>query len=73
MRFISHHEVEWRLICDGVRAVVMGELHMGDLVGPGIQVRATEDLEICFNLLVDLFSFTVRLRVVGSGKGEVVV
>ena len=73
MGFISHHEIEQRLICDRVRVVVVGELHMGDFVGPGTRVGPTEDLKVCFNLLVDMFGFAVRLRMVGGGKGEVVV
>ena len=28
--FISHHEIEWRLISDRVRVMVVGEFCMGD-------------------------------------------
>ena len=73
MRFISHHKIEWGLVCDGMRAVVVGKLHMGDLISPGTWVGSTEDLEVCFNLLVDTFCFTIRLWMVGSGEGEVIV
>ena len=73
MRFISHHEIEQRLVCDGARVVVVGKLCMGDLISPGTRVRPAEDPKVCFNLLVDIFCFTIRLRVVGSGKGEVIV
>ena len=73
MRFISHHEIEWRLIHDGVRAVVVGELHMGDLISPGTGVGPAKDPKVHFNLLIDTFCFTVGLRVVGCGKGEVIV
>ena len=51
----------------------MDKLHMGDLIGPGTQVGPIEDLKVCLNLLVDTFHFTVKLRMVGSGEGEVVV
>ena len=30
MGFISHHEVKWGLIGDGMRAVIMRELSMGN-------------------------------------------
>ena len=73
MRFVSHHEIEWGLIRDGVWAVIVSEFGMGDFVSPGIRVGPTEDPKVCFNLLVDTFCFTVGLRVVGSGEGEVVV
>ena len=53
--------------------VVVGKLHMGDFIGPGTRVAATEDLKVCFNFLIDSFSFAIRLRMVGSGKGEIVV
>ena len=53
--------------------MVVGKFCMGDLIGPGTQVRSAEDSEVHFNLLVDLFHFAVRLRVVCCGKGEVVV
>ena len=59
MRFISHHEVEWRLIGDGVGAVIVREFSMGDLVCPETRVGPAEDLKVCFNLLVDTFSFAV--------------
>ena len=34
---------------------------------------STEDLKICFNFLVDPFSLPVRLGVIGSREGEIVV
>ena len=70
MRFISHHEIEWRLVHDGVMAVVVGKFHVGDLVGPGIRIGPTEDPKVHFNLLVDTFCFAIGLRVVGSGEGR---
>ena len=73
MQFISHHEIEWGLIHDRVRAVIVGEFSVGDFVCLGIRVRPTEDLKICFNFLVNTFHFAIRLCVVGSGEGEVVV
>ena len=32
--FVSHHEIEWGLIGDGVRAVIVGEFCVGDQFGP---------------------------------------
>ena len=46
MRFISHYEIEQRLIYDRVRAVVMGKLCMGDLIDLGIRVGPIEDLKV---------------------------
>ena len=34
MGFISHHEIEQRLVRDGMGAVVVGEFCMGDRFGP---------------------------------------
>ena len=73
MRFISHHEIEQGLICDGVRAVIVGEFSMRDFVCPRTRVGSTEDLKVHFNLLVDTFCFAIRLWVVDSGEREVVV
>ena len=53
--------------------MVVCEFCMGNFVSPGSRVRPTKDPQIGFNLLVDSFSFSVRLRVVGSGKRKVIV
>ena len=34
MQFISHHEIEQRLICGGMGVVIVDKLSMGDLVYP---------------------------------------
>ena len=73
MRFISHHEIEWRLVCDGVRAVIVGEFCMRDLVSPGTRVGSTEDLKVHVNLLVDTFSLAIRLGVIDSREGEIII
>ena len=67
MRFISHYEIEWRLIRDGVRAVIVGEFCMRDFVSSGTRIRSTEVSKVCFNLLIDPFCLTVRLKVVSGG------
>ena len=73
MRFIPHHEVKQRLVYDGVRVVVVDKLCMGGLIGPGTWVGPTEDLKVCFNLLVNMFCLAIRLEVVGSREGEVII
>ena len=53
--------------------VVVCEFHMGNFVSPGSGIRSTKDPQIGFNSLVDLFSFSIRLRMVGGGEREIVV
>ena len=53
--------------------VIVGEFRVGDLVGPGTGIEPTENLKVCFNLLVDTFCFTVGLWVIGGGEGQVIV
>ena len=66
MEFISHHKIEQRLISDGMRVVIVGEFCVGDCVGPGTRVVSAEDPKVHFNLLVDIFCFTVGLEMIGS-------
>ena len=61
MGFISHHEEEWQLVGDGVRAMIVGKFCEGNMLGPRGRIRTREDLKIGFNLLVDLFSFPISL------------
>ena len=65
--FIAKHEVEWGFAGGGVRAVVVDKLGHRDVVSPGFRVRATEDLEIGLDLLVESFHFSISLRVVCCG------
>ena len=51
----------------------MCESCMGNSVSPGSRVRSTEDPQIGFNFLVDSFHFSVRLWMVGSREGKVIV
>ena len=53
--------------------MIVGKLHVGDLVGPGTWVGPIEDLKVCFYLLVNTFSLAIRLGAVSGGKGEVIV
>ena len=56
-----------------MRAMVVGELSKGSVLCPGNRIGATEDLKVGLYFLVDMFSFPISLRVIGSGKGEFVV
>jgi len=73
MGFIAHDEIEGGLASDGVRVVVVGEFGQRDLFGPRRQVCSTEDVEVGFDFLVNLFGFSVSLRVVSGGEGEVII
>ena len=68
-RFISHHEEEWQLVGYGVRVVIVGEFGKGNVLCPRSRIGATEDPKVGLYFLVDLFSFPVSLRVIGSGEG----
>ena len=50
----------------------MGEFSKGNMLCPGSRIGATEDPKIGFYFLVNSFSFSVSLRVVGSGEGKLV-
>ena len=67
--FIAHHEVEWRLIGDGVRAVIVSEFGVGDVIGPRSGVVSAEDPKVRFDFLVYSFGFSIRLGMVGGRKG----
>ena len=72
MRFITHHEVKQELVGDRMRAVIVGKFGMGNVVSPRSGLVSTEDPEVHFNFLVYLFSFSIRLRVVGSGERKII-
>ena len=71
--FISHHEIEWRLVGDGMGVVIMSEFCVGDRFGPGCGIIAAKDAKVGFDFLVDSFRFAIGLRMIGGGEGEVVV
>ena len=71
--FISHHEIERRLVGDGMGAVVVGEFSVGNRLGPRCGVIAAKDTEVSFDFLIDLFRFAVGLWVIGGGERKVVV
>ena len=69
MGFISYYEIKQRLISDGMRVVIMPEFGMGNRFRPRCGIIAAENSEISFYFLIYSFSFSIRLWVVGSGKG----
>ena len=68
-----HHEIERGLVCDRVRAVVVGKFCVRDFISPGTRVGPAEDPKVCFNLLVDTFRLTIGLWMICGGEGEIVV
>ena len=73
MEFISHHEIEWELAGDGVRAVIVSEFGMRDIISPRSRIVSTEDLKTYFNFLVYLFSLSIGLGMIGGEKGAIVL
>ena len=67
--FISHYEVERRLVGDRMGVVIVGKFSVRDVIGPGSGVVSTEDLKVHFDFLVYPFGFSVRLGMIGSGEG----
>ena len=49
------------------------KLSSGKEVHPFLRVVGTEDVEICFNLLIGLFCLSVCLRVICSGEFDIIV
>ena len=56
-----------------MRAVVVSEFSVSYQICPQGGVISAEDSKVCFNFLVDPFHFSIRLGVIGSREGEVVV
>lgn len=72
MGFEAHHKKEQQFSSDRVRVMIVCEFCMGDDFRPRGGVCTTEDMEICFNLLVNVFSFSIGSRVVGCGEGKII-
>ena len=51
----------------------MMKLSGGKEVHPFPRVVGTEDAKICFNLLIDSFCLSIRLRVICGGEFDIVV
>jgi len=73
MGFVAHDKMAGRWAGDRVRAVIVGEFSKRNLLDPRRRVCSTKDAEIGFDFLIDSFGFSVGLRVVGGGEGEIVV
>ena len=71
--FISHHEIEQRLVGNGMGVVIVSEFCVGDRFGPRCRIIAAEDMKVGFDFLVDSFRFAVGLQMIGGGEGEVIV
>ena len=70
--FVIHYEVKWGLVGDRMRVVIVSEFGVGNVVGPRSGIVSTKDLKVHFNFLVHPFSFSVRLRVVGSRERKII-
>ena len=44
MGFICHHEIEWRLVGNGMRAVIVGEFSVEDVISCQDQFHSKEEL-----------------------------
>ena len=51
---------------------VVLEFSGGKELGPLVRVIGTEDTEISFYFLIGLFSLSIGLRMIGSGKANIV-
>ena len=71
--FIAHHEKEGGGIGDGMGGRILREFCHGEKFGPFRRLILGKDLKECLELLIDPFGFTISLRVIGSGEGNVVV
>ena len=49
------------------------KLSSGEEVRPFLRVIGTEDVKICFNLLIGPFCLSICLRVICSGEFDIVV
>ena len=70
--FISHHEEEWRLVGYRVRVVIVGEFSKGNMLCLGSRIGTTKDPKISLHFLIDMFSFSIGLRVISSGEGKLI-
>ena len=73
MRFKAHSRVsasvekERSLLCGGVDVVVVGKLSEWEKGMPVVLLLSDKDLQVLFQLLVNSFSLSFCLRVVGCG------
>ena len=65
MWFIAVDEVKWGFSSVRIRAMVVDELSHRHVFIPIRRVVSTEDAKIGFYFLIDSFSFTISLSVIG--------
>ena len=46
---------------------------MSNGIGPGGWLISTENAKVCFNFLIDMFSFSICLWVIGGQEGKIVL
>ena len=73
LRFVSIKQGEGQNICGTVRDRVVMKLSSGKKVHSFLRIVGTEDMEICFNLLIGLLSLSISLRVVCGGELDIIV
>ena len=71
--FISQHEREGGDFCGTMRNGVVMEFGCGEKFCPFLGVVGAEDSEISLNFLVGSLSLPISLRVIGSGKVNIIV
>jgi hypothetical protein len=70
---ISHHKVEWGGVTGVVLLVVMDKFCKGKMFYPCFRDSTAIDLEIRFQFLIEAFSLSISLRVIGGGRRNGVV
>ena len=70
--FVVHYEREESGIGDRMGVSIVREFCHRKEFGPFRRLVLGEDVEIGFKFLVYLFQFTISLRVIGGGKGNVI-
>ena len=73
MGFESQHERDGGGFCGTVRNGVVMEFGCGEEFCPFLGVVGAEDSEISLNFLVGSLSLPISLRVIGSGKVNIIV
>ena len=71
--FVAHYEGKGGGVGNGMGGGVVCEFRHGKEFGPFRRLISGEDPKISFQFLVDPFGFAVGLRVIGGGKGDIIV
>ena len=61
-------DLKWKASYSAMSLDIMGKLSKWEKIGPVVLLVVTEDLKKLFNFLVNVFSFSISLRMVGSGQ-----